>query len=340
MRTRILKVLLFTLDQLVNRSTYSRSYDIVMDFKQRLKFTQAQEEALSYIINSPDRQWFEEQNFPRAHQTIFSKPKQLHLEIANGNVDMKAKDSQGCTALDWAVSRGQLGEVCTLLSSGADPDSINIKGRTTVLNAVDSGNIEVLRAVLEAGAKSDPRMPADLVERRDSPLTSATLYGRDDMVELLLRHGADINAENPEGFTALHAAAASRSVKCASILLNVKGADVNCVSSKEVTPLMAAVIHNSHEVLSMFLDKRTGPLDVESLLSLVAVHADMKTMQILKLSEALNMGQVMDISTYQELFASRLGESWDYALKFAFDELISTRTRVGPQPVSNLTSYK
>lgn len=172
-------------------------------------------------------------------------------------------------------------------------------------------------------------MPAGLLDRRDSPLTSAALYGRDDMVSLLLQHGADTHAENPEGLTALHATAVSQNVECAAILLKSNGADVNSMSSKGITPLMAAIMHNSYKVLMLFLE-RAGPLNGERLLPLVATHADVQTTRILRSSGVFDVSQVVDVAAC--LLARRMGGSTDDALKFAFDELISACTRVRPKP--------
>ena len=73
------------------------------------------------------------------------------------------------------------------------------------------------------------------------------------MVKLLINFGAKIDACNPEGLTALHAAARMQNVECAKCAdtLLACGADIDNISSNEHPPLMTAIIHN-HAMLRLF----------------------------------------------------------------------------------------
>lgn len=53
-------------------------------------------------------------------------------------------DSQGRTALFWAAARAQLEDIGILISYGADPNAMDITGRSVVLSAVDkcSGQVQ------------------------------------------------------------------------------------------------------------------------------------------------------------------------------------------------------
>lgn len=140
-------------------------------------------------------------------------------------------------------------DIAHLLSYGADPNNMDVTGRTTVLHAVDSHCIPCLRLVLEAGGKPNPIMPKGIF--RSSPLTAAGFAGMPDMLRLLLDFDANPNACNPEGLTALHSASHA---DCALVLLEF-GADLNACSSNGRTPLTGAIIHNNHQVLQLFVDR-------------------------------------------------------------------------------------
>jgi ankyrin repeat protein len=60
------------------------------------------------------------------------------------------------------------------------------------------------------------------------------------LVQLLLGGGANVRAQSTDGYTALHAAAVQREVRIVELLL-AAGADVNARTKDNVTPLMSSV---------------------------------------------------------------------------------------------------
>ena len=139
-----------------------------------------------------------------------------------------------------------------LLSFGADPNNMDITGRTPVLHAVDSHNALCLALILEAGGHPNPTMPKGIF--RSSPLTAAGFAGMPELLKLLLDFEADPNACNPEGLTALHSVARTQNVDCACLLLEF-GADLNAISSNGRTPLTTAIVYNNHPVLQLFVNR-------------------------------------------------------------------------------------
>ena len=94
-----------------------------------------------------------------------------------------------------------------------------------IIKAAKSGNIEAIKNLL---AKD-----ADLINACDSdgstPLHCAAWKGHREVIALLLKAGADVNAHNNNdhwGTTALHAAAHANQAAIAQLLLD-HGADVN-----------------------------------------------------------------------------------------------------------------
>lgn len=138
------------------------------------------------------------------------------------------------------------------LRYGADPNNMDVTGRTPLLHAVDSHNIPCLRIILEAGGHPNPTMPTGIF--RSSPLTAAGFAGMPEMLKMLLDFEANPNACNPEGLTALHSVARTQNVDCARLLLEF-GADLNAMSSNGRTPLTTAIIYNNHPVLQLFVNR-------------------------------------------------------------------------------------
>jgi ankyrin repeat protein len=214
----------------------------------RGKCNEEETQGLKCITEYGERDWVEEKNFPLVHRIILglsSKP--VDSELADNPMAVYLRDTQGRTALDWAIARKQLSDATVLLSHGADPNSMDIDGRTTTLHAVDSHYTPGLRLVLEAQGNPNPELPKGLF--RSSPLTAASYGALPEMVKLLLEFEANPNTCNPEGLTALHR---TFDVECAMLLLEY-GADPNATSSDGRTPLTTSIVNNHHGVLRVLL---------------------------------------------------------------------------------------
>lgn len=273
-----------------------------------------------------DRKWFNEQKFPLIHNIIFGlSRKSLADELSQNRNAAAITDASGRTALDWATARRQIDDMRLLIVHGSNLNSMDITGRTTLQTAVDSHNIEALHMVLEAGADPNPQMPKGL--RRGSPLTSASMNNQTEMVKLLIKFKAKIDAENPEGLMALHWAAIRQNLECADILLE-HGADMDYMSSNGHTPLMTAIMHNRYEVLRFFLDKRADILKGDQLLPMIAEHADSETMSILESSQFFDLSRDVDLAASREILSWRTDDSVNYA----FEKLVSICTGVAPPP--------
>ena len=102
--------------------------------------------------------------------------------------------------------------------------------------AAEDGDIEVIRALIAAGA--DVRAQGE----GGTVLHWAATNGRTSIVELLLEHGALVDAVDEDGNTALHDAMRGRAqdapihVGCTAALLSA-GADVHAKTSSGRTPL-------------------------------------------------------------------------------------------------------
>lgn len=199
------------------------------------------------------REWIEEQNFPLVHRIIFGmSQKSLAFELEENPRAIYLTDTQNRTALDWATARSQLEDMTTLIQHGADVNNMDTTGRTPVLHAVDTHDVETLRTVLKAGGDPNPVYAKGMF--RSSPLTAAGFAGMQDLLKTLLDFEANPNARNPEGLTALHSVARTHNTECALLLLEY-GADLNATSTQGQTPMTVAITHNNHPVLRLFVDQ-------------------------------------------------------------------------------------
>jgi len=125
-----------------------------------------------------------------------------------------------------------------------------ILNRRTLHFAVEEGDIETIRKVLESG-NFDVDME-DTTSR--TPLYLAAMHGEIEAVRLLLEHGADINhvavQKSPE--TALHIAAAAGHLDVVRLLVE-RGADINSSTSFGSTPLCHAAWNSKTAVLEWLI---------------------------------------------------------------------------------------
>src|SRR6266446_3079408 len=141
--------------------------------------------------------------------------------IAAG-ADVNAAQGDGTTPLHWAVYKIDADLVRALLERGAKPDVINSYGSSPLTEAVKVANARLVGMLLDAG--SNVEVPN---QEGQTALMLAARAGSLDVAELLVRHGANVNArEKWRGQTALMWAADARSAELTRFLIDHK-ADVN-----------------------------------------------------------------------------------------------------------------
>jgi hypothetical protein len=130
------------------------------------------------------------------HAALHGKRDIVELFLDRG-ADPEAADSAGRTPIEWANEAGQQVVVHALFGRGASAD---------VWHAAAYGLVERVRAALDEGEAG-----LDEPSGYGTPLHWACLWGRSEVVDLLLERGADLAARNRDGETAAEIVAALRS---------------------------------------------------------------------------------------------------------------------------------
>jgi ankyrin repeat protein len=185
----------------------------------------------------------------------------LHWAAGDWDTEVTSGAAEGS---EWDALGGirggkKLELVKLLLARGADPNARitrnprrfgggggNLVGATPFLLAAGAGDVDVMRALLGAGA--DPGVPT---RQGTTPLMMAaglsSIQGVDRVpesnavaaVQLCLEHGGDVRAANELGETALHGAVYKGANRIVRILAE-RGADVNAADRMKQTPLSLA----------------------------------------------------------------------------------------------------
>lgn len=128
---------------------------------------------------------------------------------------VSCRDRNGWTPLHLAARFGRIDVVATLLRDGADLDAEDVNGYRPLHYATMWSHPDTTKTLLNAGAALESITRVDGTR----PLHIAARYGSALVVRELLGRGAQKDAKNSRGFTALHAAAASNRVRKRCFLL-------------------------------------------------------------------------------------------------------------------------
>jgi uncharacterized protein len=128
-----------------------------------------------------------------------------------------------------------------------------------VFEAAALGDAERLRALLAA----DPSSVFSWSVDGFTPLHFAAFFGQPEAVEILVEHGADLEAPARNGEFAraarpLHSAAAAREREVCATLLE-HGADPNARQHGGFTPLLEAAQHGDSELAELLLARGADP---------------------------------------------------------------------------------
>ena len=147
--------------------------------------------------------------------------------------------------------------------------------------AVEQGNIEIVRLLID---RVD-------INTRSTAVHTAILFGKDDILQLLIENGADINAKDNQGNSPIYIAVKNNEIRILRILIE-KGADINAKNNLGQSPLHLAVELNnfnytqvlilSHADINTLDANRNSPIhiaikngNIEIMKYLIRIRADL-----------------------------------------------------------------
>lgn len=218
--------------------------------------------------------------------------------LLDNGADVDSRGRRDQTALYTASSLGFADVVRLLISRGANPDVVcddrDDKGNnimwTPLLVASKKGKLEAVRALLET---QDSKNRADVNHQDNfgkSPLHLASRHHSTDLAQLLLDHGATLDARDARDRNALHEASYLGQVMVVGLLLE-RGAKVDARNKWGSTPLHCAAKAGHLEVVQLLLKEGADPNaqdedECSSALHLAAAEGRLKIVEVLLRHEA------------------------------------------------------
>jgi ankyrin repeat protein len=164
--------------------------------------------------------------------------------LLNQGADSNLAMSNGRTPLMAAAARGDVEVMRALMDAKASVDTRNGAGETALILAATDGNPEAVRLLLDRGADARVR-----TKRDETALGNAGTAGNEEAVRLLLEHGAEVNVRNIRGYSPLMLAAGSDAIPAGLVkLLLAKGADKSYTGDYDETARDLAAKRGDTEV--------------------------------------------------------------------------------------------
>ena len=189
-------------------------------------------------------------------KTLFSAAATGKLDdvtrLIQSGAEVNDKDEYDITSLHYAARYEHTAVVKCLTTNGANLKSRDKWGRTPLQVAESRGD----RATVDALKEAEVLNTAD--ELGYTPLHYAAESGKPDIVKVLIKVGADVDAKDKDGDTPLHITAFNGYTAIAKALLEA-GAEVNAKNNYGRTPLHVAAQLGRLETVEALLEAGADP---------------------------------------------------------------------------------
>ena len=153
----------------------------------------------------------------------------------------------GKTALGIAVEQGDVEITRLLLDAGADPD-IKSGGYTPLVLAALRGHARIVGLLMKAGANPDFKSGDG-----NTPLTAAASMNRLEVIRVLMPFQPDFTLFNREGRTALSVAAMEGFEQAVRLMLEL-GVDANVQDKNKGTALDSTTYNDNKRIQKLLVD--------------------------------------------------------------------------------------
>ena len=167
-----------------------------------------------------------------------------------GSVDFNIKDSKGWSPIHRAIVTGHV-EIMKLLiykSKGADLNTSSCSEHTPLTYAILKENLEIVEELIKSGAD---------VDKEDdygwTPLTMAIHKGNQEITKLLTREAVNPNFFDSKNWTPITSAIEEENLEIMKLLVE-NGADVNIHDRNGGTAFHETIIRKYTKMFNYFLD--------------------------------------------------------------------------------------
>lgn len=226
------------------------------------------------------------------------QPSLVRLLLRRDDIQLDAVDGSGNTALMHAVWGGSETIVKLVAARGGQIDHRNNEGKSAWRLAFESNSRSLMRVLLEAGAGIDQEFS---VEDGATALTEAIDNGDVEMARWLLQQGADPNWVGELAWTPLREALwAPRSVEMMRLLLE-NGADARAGEDRGLGVLATAAGDGDEDAIALLMSHGACPTRIEERLMALDVPANrLNDIRLSALQVAVWQGHVDVLTTLAE----------------------------------------
>jgi ankyrin repeat protein len=209
--------------------------------------------------------------------------------LLKAGADPNALGADGETVLMLAARTGRVEAVQLLIAKGANVNASETwQGETALMWAAAENHPEVVALLAKSGAdlnakSKSPEFPKVKVDAATMVVTAlpkggftalllAAREGAIDGVRALAEAGADLNATDPDGTSALNMAIINAHYEVAALLVE-KGANLGVADTAGMTPLYAAIdMKHQEPLINRPLARPSGPMQPLDIIKVLLAH--------------------------------------------------------------------